>query len=739
MNTNTKSLRDAMHPRGNTRIIYHADGHPYEASIPLYPKAEDLHEYVDNLAEAGIEVFSLMGFCGGEVTWKSDLAETRGVHHPLNEPPRYRVDQLWQQGVEPLDVYAKRCHEKGLKFLVKFRMNDNHSGGRLTGHHSMFMGNFIRNHTDWWLKSLPGQLDYTHQGVRDWMFELAREVTTKFDTDGLTYNFIRYPHVFEPEESREKMGILTDFMRQTRAMLDEEGKRKGRKLDLCAIVAPTVVECLDFGMDVPTWIEEGIVDNLCPCHFDNSLFNTAYEEFAEMSQGTDVTIFPALHPSISPYRYYFGYMTEPTYRASARNIYSSGADGVSAFNYYSHWAAGMTIWGAGSNNGKENYPRALHFLSALSDPDNLESGDRHYVFWPLRDLSYFGFADRFGQMTINHSSGSEAEWTIRVTESFDGSTKAMLRMNAVNLVPGDEIEVSINGKPIPSAAITREFHEQGRTNIQEGALLPPYTSVTLEPTSPPFIFGNNRIGIKLTKSADGATGEITVPEFEVAVSASGVSPDSILNMMIDGPYPEPMQTIEGYHPHVSAIGMVIMSGDLIEDQLIGGLVDAGGKEAVTMGAQSFVLDKESVVSGAEICIYRFPQIKAAMKMSIHADNNGAPGEKPIDPSATASFSPWENPEQVCSMLLQGYYKFNFATPQTLPPGKYWLLMEMDPTGQPKSSTRWGDPPASSCYAPVLSKNAHEHYPQGSYMTWNGTEWVRAEKDGAGLCGFFGVV
>jgi len=288
-----------MNPRGDTRLIYHADGHPWHALIPLAPKEEDCHEFVDHLADAGVDVLTLMGFVQGEVLWKTELAAPLLDWRPKNSPGCMRLQRLRDQGVEPIDVYARHSHQRGMKFYLKFRMNDRHI------HHQYLYGpKFEVRHQKWWLNDEPGGLDYTHPGVRDWMFKLAAEAVGKFDLDGLTFNYIRYPYVFEHAESRAKQPILTDFMRRVRAMLDEEGKSKGKKLDLCVLVAPTIEECHAFGTDVPRWIEEGLVDSVCPCHFANSLFNHSYEEFAALTRERDVYLYPTVHPGISPYLYY---------------------------------------------------------------------------------------------------------------------------------------------------------------------------------------------------------------------------------------------------------------------------------------------------------------------------------------------------------------------------------------------------------------------------------------------------
>jgi hypothetical protein len=737
-------------PRGDLRLIYHADGHPYECvhpHHPLFPGPADLCRYVDDLAAAGVKVLSLMGFCDGEVTWTSDLASRRLSKFPLHEPSRLRPEAVWRQGLEPFDIYARRCHERGLRLLVKFRMNDCHSNGRLSGHFNMYMGDVVQAHQEWWLKDYPGQLDYTHEGVRDWLFALAREAVTRFDVDGLTFNYIRYPYVFERAESRAKMPILTAFMRRVRAMLEAEGRKKGRRLHFCVIVAPTVGECQDFGLDVPTWIGEEIVDSVCPCHFDNTLFNLPCEQFAELARAKRVYIFPALHPAISPYLYYFGHMTPPTYRAAARNLYAAGADGLSAFNYYAHWSGGMGLYGAGANNGAHNYPRALHFLTRVCDPEHLDGGERHYVYWRCRATPQFpGFLDRHRVLTLPRVGGAQAEWPLRCAEIFDGngvaagqaSPRALVRFNAVGLLPGDEIEVAVNGQVIPAGCLARRFQAQGRTNIKEGMRLPPFTEVVFRATTPPFEFLDNRLGIRFLSSTATTAGEISVPELEVAVAGDGGEPSALLEAMQDGPCPEPLPTVAGYHPHLDAIGPILMSGDLIESEVVGARVVAAGREVVSAGGQSFTLESPATVGRVEVCIYRIPEIRAPLRLSVRADAQGVPGAAPLVAAAVAAFDPWEHPDQVCSHVLQGYYRFVFDRPLSLAAGAYWLVLEMDPAGQPLSSTRWGDPPSASGYALALTVSASEHYPRGCYMTWDGSAWRRVENHGKAVSAFFGV-
>jgi len=721
-----------MDPRGPFRIIFHADGHPYGNHMPSDPEEEDLYEYVDHLADSNVDIFSLMSLVSGEAIWQSDYAQPRFSKWSVDSPRRVKMQRLWAKGIEPVAAYAKRCHERGMKFLAKFRMNDRHSRGKLSGHFNIHMGSFIQDHPEWWLKTFPGGLDFTHQGVRDWFVDLATEVTAKFDIDGLTFNYMRYPYVFQPDQSREKQPILTAFMRRVRTMLDQEGQKKGKRLLFCVVVPVTVEECHNLGCDVPQWSEQGIVDIVCPCDYDSTVPNAPYDEFAELTRERNVYLFPALHAHVSRMLSIRNLMSLPSCRAVARNFYAAGADGVSAFNYMYHWATMASVAYPGP---MEQFPKALHYFRELRSLDTLQREDRHYVTWPIQAFPTLpGLFDRSRPLTLKRAQGARAERPIRCAEEFDGSSRALVRLNAVNLVPGDRIELTVNGEVVPEDSVTRVFHEHGRRQVEKGMDLGAYTSISFVPTTPPFAFLHNTIGLTLLESAPEAHGDITVPEIEIAVAVGDRSPLDVMSL-IEEHHPAPVQSLAGYHPapnqaflHTDAAGTW--------EQSIGAPQRVEGAECVSKGAQSFALQSAAQISRVELCFYRSPDVCRPVALSLRPDDGGKPGERPVNANAVAVFNPWDNPEGL-SVSLQGYYTFIFDRPLALDPGAYWLVFEMDPSGQPASSTKYGDP-RPSCYGPLLAVNACERYPHGHYMTWEAHRWRAVEKNGRPVSAFFGV-
>lgn len=128
------------------------------------------------------------------------------------------------------------------------------------------------------------------------------------------------------------------------------------------------MSCKDLGLDVTTWVKEGLVDYLCPSMFwgynPTGIPKTA--EFVALAKGTHVGIYPTVFP-------YSAWMADGPdkgpveeknpkimrrYRDdivnAALQCYAEGADGISTFNWVPHQQPGMTRlnqradWGLGA-------------------------------------------------------------------------------------------------------------------------------------------------------------------------------------------------------------------------------------------------------------------------------------------------------------------------------------------------------------------------------------------------------
>ena len=85
---------------------------------------------------------------------------------------------------------------------------------------------------------IPGKvlLDFKHQAVRDFKLAILREAA-EAGADGISMDFAVYPPYFaKPDKT-----IMTQFVRDARAMLDDVGRKQGRRLELMTTGFPTTV------------------------------------------------------------------------------------------------------------------------------------------------------------------------------------------------------------------------------------------------------------------------------------------------------------------------------------------------------------------------------------------------------------------------------------------------------------------------------------------------------------------
>jgi len=108
-----------------------------------------------------------------------------------------------------------------------------------------------------------------------------------YDVDGFEMDFLSHPMYFKRGQESEGMPLLTGLVRRIRTRMDEIEQEKGRKLTLAARVPPSIAMCEQFGMDVRTWIQEGLVNVVVPVTRGYLDMNANIRGFVELASGTD--------------------------------------------------------------------------------------------------------------------------------------------------------------------------------------------------------------------------------------------------------------------------------------------------------------------------------------------------------------------------------------------------------------------------------------------------------------------
>ena len=242
-------------PRGERRIIYVSDPSSIARNYLPDPVSEDdLRSWVDELADAGTDTFIQETYTQGwTVYWRGDRFEYDA------RPQHRRFLPLLDAGVQPLQVLLERSHERGMEFMAGIRVNDNH------GHISVEQGvgsgsSFVTENPQWHLEEKPSSgrarlsthMDFTFSEVRDYVFEVASEIVEQFDVDGLELCFRDHGY-FPMGAGRERMPLMTGLVARIGEMLKGKSAGRGKKLELGVRVHESMEECLDTGLDVPTW------------------------------------------------------------------------------------------------------------------------------------------------------------------------------------------------------------------------------------------------------------------------------------------------------------------------------------------------------------------------------------------------------------------------------------------------------------------------------------------------------
>ena len=328
-------------------------------------------------------------------------------------------------GTDLLTVTIEACRQRSVPVVADYRMN-----AEDWYDHSYRLSDFGRAHPEWRIpldpvaqpssgdalpKQWAGCLDPAIPAVFAHRLTIFTEVADRYDIDGIEFDFRRWYRMIS--DPRHNYAILTRLVAETRAMLDETARRKGRARMLLGVRVGAALEtppseaafpgvgslhsnpsCRDLGLDVRTWIELGLVDYVCPTLFWPRWPGLPHtDEFASLAQDTNVGIYPTLFPlpawlgEAGPFQGPINPTDEPKLRRYKREIcelalrlYADGADGISTFNWYFHLYLAQvprqwqTYYGYGAGGARLQQ----HVLALLRNPATIRAYLDSPALWP---------------------------------------------------------------------------------------------------------------------------------------------------------------------------------------------------------------------------------------------------------------------------------------------------------------------------------------------------------------------
>jgi len=420
------------------KLIYYNDARHY--SFYRYDPPMSLHQLQQPVDEIlGTEVDTLVyGLASGQTflhgsqvgeRWGEGIdAHNRGVMW-------WRAAQNLQEalalGLDPLAVVIDRAHAKGRRLLCSLRMNDPTTA---LDENSYMLSRLKRTDPD----ILIGEedpdnphaatcADFARPEVRQERLAIIEEVCGHYGADGLELD----PYVrvfFKKSAVREHTPLLTEFVREVRALLDRIGQARGEHLWLSARVHPLESVNLNAGMDLRAWLGEGLIDFAVatpPSMLFDAEMPIGWLAGAARESGAGLYV----QLGRAPYddRYY--HPTIEMYRAAAANYAAMGADGL----YLSDLA-----WP----------PQAAEYqiLREMADTDISAYKDKHYLPAPREPEIATGPR----HLPVELTTGCPIEIPFMVGDRLQDAPLrgATLGLRIVQCCPEDRWHFSFNDTPL---------------------------------------------------------------------------------------------------------------------------------------------------------------------------------------------------------------------------------------------------------------------------------------------------
>ena len=381
-----------------------------------------------------------------------------GIAVGRGETPYWRTQQrgepLNDAIADPTPVMAEAARSKGLEIFGSIRMNDTHDAfgkphRRLDYHLKVDHPEWLIGHEgmrDDIMISAPALywsgLDYAVPEVRDDRLWWIRNTAESYDLDGIDLNFFRMPYYFKPGAERDGIPLMTDLVRNARRIVDDAAARRGRPMLLGVRTPGTVETCMTIGLDVETWLKEGLVDRLLIGGGYMPLTSPA-EELVRLGHQYDVPVYPCIN---------CGAPTQGTgdeLRAAASNILWAGADGIYLWNY--QYSSVETL-GYG-----RPVDEAYEMLDQLGSASALRYADKSFSIEHRVGVESYVRACHPAQLPARVDGFSEVSLRLRVGDDVRAADDvgrledATLRLDPYGISPGARLRVEMNGRPLAPA------------------------------------------------------------------------------------------------------------------------------------------------------------------------------------------------------------------------------------------------------------------------------------------------
>lgn len=523
------------------RIIYNDDSQGVYETRAGHALV-DLHAWVDKpLTQLDIDTYAWCIAFPDVTMHNTKVGEVYGAR--FAEPPNaaaVAMKELHAQGTDVLHVVAERARAHDVEFVASVRMNDTH--GLYLDPSVPYISQFSIDNPQYVIRRDDGvperALDYSEPAVRDFRMAILRELAQDYDIDGIELDFTRWAKFFRRSDAPALAPIMTAFVGDVRAMLDEVGQQRGRRFVLGVQVLESLYLNRLAGLEPKAWVEAGWIDFLIQCDFNCTNPQLPVAEFAAFCKDSDCTHHVRMGNMMGgswggkphrPGRATAAYKNNPSYggmvltpdeaRGAAANIYGAGADGIGLWNICCNLGDNHKADSTGPDRSRFQQDM-FDWIEAVSTPERVWDGTRTYHFVPL----YKKEALPVRNYPVNEIMAGPTGWPVQIVRFPEGSTgyrqpyrfllaegedaslSGVLRWWLLDSTPADEFVFDVNGTYLMPTNVRR-------TAEPDDELPAVRYEIDLQ-DCPEFCHGENEIGVTRT---GGVSGSPYLEEVEVVV------------------------------------------------------------------------------------------------------------------------------------------------------------------------------------------------------------------------------
>jgi hypothetical protein len=377
--------------------------------------------------------------------------------------PHNMIPGFLAQGTDPLKIVTNFCKSNGLEIFWNMRMNDTHDAAEPYRTDEFAGSNqFKINHPEYLLGSYQNPpvcgyytgVDYTHPEVRDFLYRTVEEVCKNYNIDGIEFDFFRHPVFFKCQANGQdcnsnEWAMLNELMRDIRNMTERRSIERGRPILLLVRIPDSVDYCKAIGIDLETWLSEGLIDAVIPSDY-YQLNNWEYT--VNLCDKYNVNVYCDLSETrtTAGTPEYLLRSDKKCTRARAMNMLGSGANGIFVFNqpncYSPLW---YQIGDVETMNGLDKI-----YVTSATDFDNIpyyiQDGSRfinRQVVMPSEPISL--------------GAGESTTVKLDVFEDMNnpGTATLKLKLRFLNSINVSDVSVSINGNLLATGTFVSPYIE----------------------------------------------------------------------------------------------------------------------------------------------------------------------------------------------------------------------------------------------------------------------------------------